>query len=379
MPVYQDNDSVDAYYFYRLLQRAKNINLIYNTESDENTAGISRFLLQVEYELAKQNPGINFSHKVAAADVVFMKKKEIRITKSEEIIDKLNEMQKLSASAIKSYINCSLQFYFKKIAGLKEENNLEEILDPADLGNLFHKVMEILYKPFENKSIGLEELVTIQKTLDKQYDSIFRESLNAVRKTNIDINLQGRNYLTKTIIKILAEKVIEKDKEYVPITIKGLEIQIENKINVNADTEIILTGKIDRMEQKGDIYRIIDYKTSDSQLKKPQKNQTKEDYFESFITNSKYNDTFQAFYYSYLFYKTNSDVKVNPALYIVKRASEGMQFLKDNYLTGEDIKTFEEKLLKLFKDLFNKEIDFTQTEDEDNCRYCEFRNLCYRE
>jgi ATP-dependent helicase/DNAse subunit B len=379
MPVYGDNDSITAYYFYRLLQRAKNINLIYNTDSDEKTGGISRFLLQIEYELSKRNPKINYSHNVAAADVIFTKKKEIRIKKTDEIIEKLLELQKFSASTIITFINCSLHFYFNKIAKLKEEESIEEVLDPASFGSLFHKVMEILYKPYINKKIDLDDLSEIHKKLESDYENIFDESLKALKKDNIDINYQGRNYLMKSIIKKLAEKAIEKDKEYVPITIKGLELAINQKLKIDNETEILLTGKIDRLEQKENVFRIIDYKTSMSALKKMKKNQSPDDYFESFITNSNYNETFQAFYYSYLYYKNHGNVKVNPALYIVRKASEGIKFLKDDFLSNEELNKFEEYLVKLFKDVFDKEKDFVQTEDERNCEYCEFKSICYRE
>ncbi len=378
MPVYQDNDAITAYYILRLMQRAKNINLIYNTEADESSGEISRYLLQIEYELAKFNNNITFSHSSASTEAVFIKKKKINIKKSDDILKQLQNIKGFSATAISDYLNCKLQFYLKRIARLKEEEDVLEVLDSASLGSVLHKVMEILYTPYLNKLITNKELELISKRLDIEYDSIFIEGLKSLKKENIDINIQGRNILIKSIIRKLAERIIKKDIEYAPFTIAGLELTLKGMKKVNDDTMITLTGKIDRLEKKDDVYRIIDYKTSASEIRKLNIDNSVE-FFEKLITNSKYKETFQILFYSYLFLEENPGAKVNPGLYLIRDSKRFLQFVKDNSLDTEEIKKFEITLNLVLEELFNPEIEFTQTEDESRCVYCDFKSICYRE
>jgi CRISPR/Cas system-associated exonuclease Cas4 (RecB family) len=378
MPVYQDNDAITAYYIFRLMQKAKNINLIYNTEADESSGEISRYLLQIEYELAKFNNNITFSHSIASTEAVFIKKKKINVKKSNDILKQLQNIKGFSATAISDYLNCKLQFYLKRIARLKEEEDVLEILDSASLGSVLHKVMEILYTPYLNKLITNKELEIILKRLDLEYDSIFIDGLKSLRKENIDINMQGRNILIKSIIRKLAERIIKKDNEYAPFTIAGLELNLKGMKKVNDDIMITLTGKIDRLEKKDDVYRIIDYKTSACEIKKLN-DKSESEFFEKLISNSTYKETFQTLFYSYLFLEENPGTKVNPGLYLIRDSKKFLQFVKENSLDVEEIKKFGITLNSVLEELFNPEIEFTQTEDESRCVYCDFKSICYRE
>ncbi len=378
MPVYQDNDAITAYYIFRLMQRAKNINLIYNTEADESSGEISRYLLQIEYELAKLNNNITYSHTIASTEAVFIKKKKINVKKSDDILKQLQNIKGFSATAISDYLNCKLQFYLKRIAGLKEEEDVLEVLDSASLGSVLHKVMEILYTPYLKKEVSIKELEIISERLNSEYDSIFTEGLKSLRKENIDINIQGRNILIKSIIRKLAERIIKKDYEYAPFTIEGLELNLKGMKKVNEDIMITLTGKIDRLEKKEDVYRIIDYKTSACEIKKLN-DKSEGEFFEKLITNSIYKETFQTLFYSYLFLEQNPGAKVNPGLYLIRDSKKFLQFVKEKFLEKDEIKKFEETLITVLEELFNPEIEFVQTEDESRCVYCDFKSICYRE
>jgi ATP-dependent helicase/DNAse subunit B len=139
-----------------------------------------------------------------------------------------------------------------------------------------------------------------------------------------------------------------------------------------------LNGKIDRLEKKDNIYRIIDYKTSNCELRKiPEKNQ--EVYFENLISKTAYKYTFQAIFYSFLFLKSHNGYKVNPGLYNIKDSNKALGFVKDKFLENDEINAFEEKLIQVFNGLFDAEKDFSQTEDIANCTYCDFKSICYRE
>ncbi|HEY5534933.1 MAG TPA: PD-(D/E)XK nuclease family protein [Ignavibacteria bacterium] len=377
MPVYQDNDAITGYYLYRLLQRAKNIHLLYNTESENSRGGISRYLLQIEYELSKVNKELSFSHKIASTEADFIRKKEIKINKTKDIIAALKGMKSFSATSILDYISCSLKFYFKRIAGLKEEEDVLEVLDSAALGNILHKVMEILYLPYVNKTINENDLVEIQNNLNNNYEEIFQRGLESMEKENIEITIQGRNVLIQKIIKKLAGRIIVNDKENVPFKIEALEANIKSSLKINDELEVNLNGKIDRIEIKDNILRIIDYKTSNCELKKINA-RNRDVYFDKLISNLQYKESFQAIFYSYLFQKNRKDAKVNPGLYIVKDSKKMLGFIKDDFLQSDEIDDFEKQLLTIFSGLFDKEQDFHQTDDEKNCTYCDFKSMCYR-
>ena len=240
--------------------------------------------------------------------------------------------------------------------------------------------MEILYTPYLNKLITNKELEIISNRLnsDSEYDSIFIEGLKSLRKENIDINIQGRNILIKSIIKKLAERIIKKDNEYAPFTIAGLELNLKGMKKVNDDIMITLTGKIDRLEKKDDVYRIIDYKTSACDIRKLN-DKSGSEFFEKLITNSTYKETFQTLFYSYLFLEENPGTKVNPGLYLIRDSKKFLQFVKDKSLETEEIEKFGITLNLVLEEMFNPEIEFTQTDDESRCVYCDFKSICYRE
>nr|MDA3778655.1 PD-(D/E)XK nuclease family protein [Bacteroidales bacterium] len=163
LPAIEYQDSIFSYYFYRLLQRAKNITLIYNSSSDGfQTGEMSRFIHQLKFETKHKIKHYNLSY-----DINTKPQEKIIISKNEEIKAKLNNyigeksIRSLSPSAINMYLTCKLKFYFRYIAGLKEQNNLLEEIDPPTFGNILHNTMEDLYTPFLNKIISKESIKSI--------------------------------------------------------------------------------------------------------------------------------------------------------------------------------------------------------------------------
>ncbi|MDQ3047435.1 MAG: PD-(D/E)XK nuclease family protein, partial [Bacteroidota bacterium] len=162
LPTYSDKDAIFAYHFYRLLQRANNIYLLYNTESDALGSGEkSRFLTQLIYELPKVNPNVTVMEKLvsipAAGNIT---DDQISIPKNPMIIDVLKRKAEygFSPSLLNKYRNCSLEFYFHVIAGLKEADEVEETIGADTLGNAIHEVLEKLFLPFVGKKVGADDV-----------------------------------------------------------------------------------------------------------------------------------------------------------------------------------------------------------------------------
>ena len=126
MPTYEEDDSITAYYFYRLIQKAKNIFLIYDTDIGQNVKEKSRFILQIENELLHNNKNISYINKIVIPETYNIEKKSIEILKTDGIMRKLMEIKHYSPTALKEYINCTLQFYFSRIAKIEDEIEIEE-------------------------------------------------------------------------------------------------------------------------------------------------------------------------------------------------------------------------------------------------------------
>lgn len=380
LPTYEDEDALPAYYFYRLLQRAENIHLFYNTEVNKIYGGeISRFILQTENELIKINPEINYSHTVVSTEIGKPFRKEITVGKTPEIIDKLKKAS-FSPSDLNSYINCKLQFYLKKIARLREEEEVEEFFSPATFGSILHNVVEIIYKQYEGKAITREIIENIRNNLNNNFDNILKEAFGKIDSLkDLDTELQGKNLLLKNIIKKLVNKVFDSDIRNLPFKIVSLEMKFENvlKVKLNGkEHEAILKGRIDRIDEKDNTKIIIDYKTG--QFSKQKGFNVSEDY-ESIFTDPKYKEYFQAYFYAYNYLLNEKEQSVKAAIYPLKKINEGLVYLAEEPLSLTNISVYEENLIKLIEEIFNSEVCFSQTDDKDRCRFCPFISICYRE
>jgi hypothetical protein len=217
LPTYEDEDSIPAYYFYRLLHRAKNAYLLYNTEVDNLSAGeMSRFLLQVENELVKVNKNIDYKHYIVETEAGLSAGNEITIPKTPELIQKLKNVKYFTPSNLIDYINCTLQFYLKKIAGIEEEETVEEFFSPAVFGNIVHKLIQILYSGYEGKNVTPSVIAEIKDRLDNSYDDLLKAVFLSIDGLKELKELQGKNLLLKGVIKRLINNILENDSADTP-------------------------------------------------------------------------------------------------------------------------------------------------------------------
>ncbi len=383
LPTYADKDAIFAYHFYRLLQRAKNSYLLYNTESDALGSGErSRFLTQLAYELPKINPCtiieerlVNIPAEVNNAGNI------ITIKKTEAVMKKLENIAAygISPSLLNKYRNCSLQFYFHAIAGLKETEEVEETIGADVLGNTIHEVLETLYRPFVEKKINPSDIKEFKKLVEELTIAAFGKEYS---KEEISY---GKNLLTVRIaIKFISnfldaevKSVSEHEALGTPLIIKALEHPLETQVVINGQA-IKLYGKVDRIDSVGSRTRIIDYKTGfvdNAELKLEDWNTIR--------TESSLAKSFQLLMYAFLYQKMNPHINENILSGIVsfRQLSAGLKTVKIN---NEDIldinvlNTFEDQLLYLLSELYSAEIEFKQTNRIENCEYCSFKGICNR-
>lgn len=375
LPTDENQDAIYAYHFYRLLQRAGNVHLIYNTEVKSSGGGEpSRYLLQLELELKHKLKGIvNVERQSISTDIVTHDAKTIIIKKDQFVLEKLqnkflnvtDKQVPFSASSLQTYNNCSLQFYFKYVAEIKEKENFEENIDAANFGNIIHGAMQRLYE--EGNNYDKEAITPLLKKSGEAIQQAFENEIG-------DIPIEGRNLLTKTIIIELITKILLNDSKDAPFKIIGLEKEHAANISLNDDQTFIVKGFIDRLDFKDNAMRILDYKSGKVEF--PSK---KNDGISILFSDSKYKAIFQLYLYALIISKTYKGKNITAAFYYLRQLKDGMIYINDsNFFTKEQLDEFEKELQDLVEKIFNPEIDFTQTVDIKKCAYCAYATICNR-
>jgi CRISPR/Cas system-associated exonuclease Cas4 (RecB family) len=387
LPTYKEKDAIFAYHFYRLIQRAKHFTILYNTEAGDLGGGDrSRFINQIVEEFPKYNPGILIAEEVLNIKIKDYKAiKEIKIYKTPDILAKLKEKASkgFSPSKLNIYRQCSLRYYFHQIAGIDEQESVQETIEANTLGTVVHEVLKHLYLPFKNKNISDADIKLMLPHVEKttisnfklnyaQGDLEYGKNLLIVKVAVLFIE----NFL-KTEIKFLAELA----KENKQLFIKNLEEQFESAILIETKEEsfnVNLKGWFDRVDELNDQIRVIDYKTgfvksSDLGLS----------HIEELLEKTDKDKSFQLLFYAYLFLKSNPayQKEVIPGIITFRALSEGLltvKLKKGDLNNNEIIIQFESVLKQIFFEIFDSEIPFTQTENIKNCEYCPFTNVCSR-
>ncbi len=383
LPTYGDKDAIFAYHFYRLLQRATNIYLLYNTEGDVlGSAEKSRFLTQLIYELPKINPNVTITEQLVNIPISTENNdNEIVIEKTDDIIKLLTEKASygFSPSLLNKYRNCSLQFYFHAIAGLKEVDEVEETIGADVLGNVIHTVLEKMYQPFISKKINADDIKQMKK-MAEQFSSVAFEEYYSKAEISYGKNLLAQKVALKFIHNFLDEEIktiSNSEKNNQPIIIKALEQELETELVVGSE-KIKIKGKADRIDSIGKITRIVDYKTGlaeDKELKIVD--------WDEIRTESKLSKSFQLLVYAYMYQKMNPSITENIQSGIItfRQLSAGLKTVKinkDESLNESVLQEFENQLKHLLTELMDRTKSFSKTNELENCEYCSFKGICNR-
>jgi CRISPR/Cas system-associated exonuclease Cas4 (RecB family) len=384
LPCFEDEDANTAYNFYRLLQRAKNVTLIYNTEPGELSGGEkSRFIMQAENELAVKNQKIRLSQKVLQADIDVPKRKEIIVEKTPELIEILKNEKRYSATILNRYIHCSLQFYLAKAAKLREEESVEEYFTGGGFGSLLHQVIDIIYRPYAGKSITASELDMLKSELKGRYDDLWVQACEELTEfTEFKSGLQGKNILFKSIIRKLVENILAHDKKEAPFKVLKLETNLTREIEIMAEgkpVKVNLFGRIDRIEEKDGITRIIDYKTGRINERNKKPDTSDEEHIEKIFSDSDHKENFQQLFYAGLYMHETGTKEVLIGLYHLQKPSKGIFWFEKEPVSAEKKELFENYLKSLLGKIFDSTTPFTQVEDVEKCKWCPYKSICYRD
>ena len=358
LPIYKDKDTIYSYHFYRLLQRAKNIYLLYNTEPDVINGGeISRFIRQLEIENIHK-----INHKILVAKTPIIKKQQIEIDKNSNILKKLDEIgnKGFTASMLINYIRNPISFYYQTILEIPDENQMEETIAYNTIGSVIHNSLEELYKPLENKKLNEKHIKQMQKEKDKIVDKYFQEKFilgNLTKGKNLIIVETAKryikNFLNKELKDINAGNVIK---------ILGIEKKFEHTINLPFELKNIkIRGKIDRIDCVNGITRIIDYKTG-GQIKQSDLN-IKE--YNKIFEDKKYTNIFQLLFYTLAIEKEKKyNLPVENGIISFRNLSNGLLKTKfqdkSSLVTTEKLENYKKGLERLIVEILNKNTSFKE-------------------
>ncbi len=402
--------AIYAYYFYRLLQRAGDITIAYNSSTEDgNTGQMSRFMLQmmVESDPAK----IHLTHANLTSNQSPQKSETGRVEKDKAIMSALCSINTLSPSALNRYLRCPKLFYYEKVVGLKEAQT-DNIDDRRLFGNIFHKAAEIMYENIRTpeKEITKEAIkLLLEKKNSASIQSFVDDAFSLLLFNKRKPSYNGLQLINRNIICTLIEQLLKADFELAPFHIEGLEAEAYEHMTFNINGKertITIGGIIDRLDRittanGRQVLRVVDYKTGSKEqttlpcveeVFNPEKIEGHSDYY------------LQAMLYSLIVARMDSEVKakgkdwqalnkqhlpVIPALIFVQRSKSVndpiLKFGKGasvapiaDILAPEYEQPFRKGLNQLIERIFHPDIPFSPTTVESRCEKCAFAGLCKR-
>ena len=386
--------AVYAYYFYRLLQRAERITLIYNTSSDGlNRGEWSRFMLQflIEWPHPITRQFLEAGQSPQGTSSITVEKTPDVMRRMQSLFDvRANPKAKFSPSALNYYLDCPLKFYYRYVAGLSAPDEVSAEIDSATFGSIFHYAAEHIYKDLttHGKVINKEALETLLRNevkLQDYVDTAFKKLFFNVPQ-NEKPEYNGVQLINSAVIARYLKQLLQNDLRYAPFTFIASEMEVDEPIDIQTPKGVIksrIGGIIDRMDSKDGTLRIVDYKTGGDADTPP--------HVESlFIPDKKRsNYVFQTFLYAAIMCRKQPTMKIAPALLYIHRAATEtyspviqMGESRKPKEAVEDFSKYEkeyrERLQGLLEEIFNPEKSFTQTEIIEKCTYCDFKALCKR-
>lgn len=364
LPTYKEKDSIFAYHFYRLLHRAKNIYILFNTETDDFGSGEqSRFITQLEN--AHNNSNLEKIHIKKSLTVPKLSSNPIpliNIDKSVSIINQLNKLaiKGFSPSSLALYIRNPIDFYKQKILKLKEGEKVEENIAANTFGTIIHDTLEALYTPFKSKYLSKDDLILMKGKLHKEVSNQFKNHYSSQSIST------GKNYLIfeiaqQFLINFINYEISELNKNK-KIKLIDLELEIECNYKINQlDRNIKLKGKIDRIDEVDGELRIIDYKTG-----KVDARQLKIDDWDNLTRDDKFNKSFQVLLYAFMYGKVNNlnfeKINFSSGIISFKNLKSGFMKVNNSNISQDTLDQLCVQLDQLIIELFNQYLPFKEKE-----------------
>ncbi len=380
LPTFEENDAIAAYHFYRLLQRASEVNLTYNTEPGKLGGGEkSRFLFQIQHEMKERSGGnVDINLNTYSVPGHSNSSIPIEIQKSYFVFEKLSRFTDpekngyLSPSALSNYISCKLRFYFYSVLGLKEKIKYSSFLNHADFGTVFHDVANELFEmdPPPWKWIDSEMKVKLTDVLDKQLakQAGFKSGKPAGQAMLDKISLY--ELLFRRLQKEKSELITD-DNTLLSLRMIQLEKEIKQAVEINPKLSVRFGGKIDRIDELAGQRRILDYKTGGGKLPSNIN-------LEKIFSDPEQRYVFQLLFYGMLMLNETPELSYKLGLIQVAKPAADIHFIPDVAIDTEYMKPFTEGMKKMITEIFDKDVPFSQTPDVKRCEWCPYNGICKR-
>ncbi len=405
LPTSEREDSIYAYIFFSMIQRAKNVHIFYNTETGFNMNGeMSRYLYQLLFE-----SGLPVHRQVLSNQAQLARSLPVEIAKSPEVLKILQKYvvqknasySRLTPSALNTYLDCRLRFYFKYVAGISEADEVQEEVNAMVFGNILHRSMELVYKEFMQQEgrplVEPEDFPRLKQLAERVIDKTFSEHYGETEA----FDFEGKNLIVRSVVRKFIFAILNCDQHYAPFEIISLEADDDSASDSNESSgfklnlpiqpngeafTIGLKGIIDRVDRKEDKVRVIDYKTGKDTKRfisipslfdreDPKRNKA----------------AMQTLFYGLLYQNKypQEEGRIIPGLYNSKELfNKGfdlkleIQKEKNKYEPVHDFKPlaseFTINLQGLLEEIFHPDQPFDQTADLNKCGYCQFRGPCHR-
>lgn len=366
LPTYKHRDAIFTYHFYRLLQRAKNVYLIYNTETDAlKGSEKSRFILQLT---SLQLPHLHITQHIVAPQVTAFAQHLMIVPKNTSVLERLHQIASdkgFSPSALTTYIRNPIDFYKQSILQVREERDVEEIIEARTFGDIIHATLEELYLPYLGKKITREAIEKMRFLAPAYIEQAFR---NLYKEQAYNT---GKNLLIFSVVQEYIHRFLEMEQDLVSHTQVEL-LALEQKLQVQVqfqgfDFPICLNGTADRIDRRNGQLYIVDYKTG----KVENSHVTlAEEQWKNLIIDFKYSKAFQLLMYAYMVRKSQmyTDNEIFAGNYSFKNLKEGFIGFRQKAdktptaINQTILQHFEQIIRELFLEIFNPNIPFQEKE-----------------
>lgn len=382
IPTYHEKDAVYAYNFYRLLQRADEVHILVNTESDGMGKGEpSRFVMQLQRELAERYP----DHIGLRQEVLATANRSEQLTPTDSVAKDESVMQRLesladkgfSPSALNQYRGCPMKFYYEYILSLREKDDIEDDLAQNEVGSIIHKVLEKAYPADPNRPVPVTEKM-LDDALSSLDELLAQASSSEYRHGR---SREGRNHFFESVAKSQLTRFLNDEKKRIQqgnsLSIVSTETPVSHPIPIHDNpffTTARISGVIDRIDIYNECLRIIDYKTgrvTASELKvanaDPDLAEVPDKWFQVML---------YAWAYSR---KTSNTLLLQSGIFPLRHL--GADLMPTSWggaslISPEQINAFEILLKQLIQELLNPQVPFIAKHDSKLCQVCPFAETC---
>ena len=397
LPTYEYQDAVWAYYFYRMISRAENVWLVYDSRTEGLKRGEeSRYIKQLKYHY-----GLELNTYVADAGLVSFEKDDDRVTKTDEVLSAIDKIT-FSASALQNYVFCPMKFYYQSVLKIKADEEVAESMDNAMIGNVYHNTMRALYygeeamfsdSPFEKMDRqpdkGMDEVSVdyLKKWQSEEMQDVISSKVGSLMKAELNVDeIRGRDLVVRKVITRYVVETLRRDMALLQrngtdsFRIIGLEKKVAADI-----CGCRFFGVMDRIDSLyPGMIRLVDYKSgADTQAVLAVTDADAEEFVSKIFDGP---------------YSSRKDFKAALQFYIYDRMLKeaglvgGNQLFNSMYATSEMFRSdpvvfpespefsrlMDERLEGLLKELKDKDVPFERTGDADACRFCDFKMICGR-